>query len=272
MRKLRLIFIVVGIFLISGWVLAQPSRFSFSLRAGYYLPASSTFNKDYVPVINNNFSELNTYLTSLGFKGTLQEFKKMTGGAIFGGEFEIQTSDQFSLVFGTEYFQKTFSGFLDSTGTVEEISYEVTEEGRFRLSVIPIYGTFRINLPVKVARVYIGGGAGYYLGRIKAEEQWSWVQGSENVEAGNRKTIASGHAVIPHANLGAEMKVGENVSLGVDLRVPLGTIKTFKIKSDSADSSLAGQNLTFVDTQGREREFKWEMTGPDLGFNLKIKF
>lgn len=272
MKILKIQGIVIGVLLLSVWVLAQQSPVSFSLRGGYYLPSSSTFNKDYVPVVNNNFNELNTYLTDIGLKGTVQEFKKMTGAAIFGGEFEFKASEQFSLVLGAEYSQKTFTGFLDSSGTIEEVSYEVTEESKFRMSVIPIYGTFRINLPVRVARVYIGGGAGYYLGRIKAEEQWSWVQGSETVDTGTRKTIASGQAVIPHANLGAELKLGGSVTLAMDLRFPFGAIKSFKIKSDTADSNLAGQNLTFVDDKGIEKEFKWEMTGPNLGVNLKIKF
>jgi len=117
----------------------------------------------------------------------------------------------------------------------------------------------------------MGGGLGYYFARYTEKESWTWVEGDETVDSGSRKTVATGDAVMPHAEVGAEYKLSSRVSLLAVIRYPFGTIGSFKIKKSADDPAAVGQKLTFYDSDGVQRDFKWELSGPVLGVNLKIK-
>ncbi|MGB9764989.1 MAG: hypothetical protein ACPLZD_06510 [Candidatus Saccharicenans sp.] len=248
------------------------SKFSFSIKGGYFAPRSSTFNGQYITAVNTNLNDLNSYLTNFGLSGLVNKMGKMTGGADFGGELEVQASDQLSLALGAEYAFRTLTAALSSSGTVNLVSYSATEVGKTSLAVAPLTVTFRLNLPVTVARIYIGGGVGYYLGRVTEVENWTWTQGDDTVDTGTRKTVATGSAVIPHANLGAEYGLSDRVSVAADIKFPFGSISSFTIKKASDDPNSIGQKLTFVDSNGVQKNFRWELSGPIFGLNLKIKF
>jgi len=264
--------IAIGLLALSVMVFGGDSKFSFSLKGGYYLPSSSSYNNDYVPMVNNNINELNSYLTSLGFTNTVNELKKLGGSLVLGGELEFFASDQVAIVLGAEYWWKNSSGSLDSSGTLAEVTYGVAESSRVKMSVLPILGTLRVNLPFKGLRAYLGGGAGYYLGQVVIEETWNWTEDAETVDSGTREIKSTGSAIIPHTNAGIDLNLTKNIALAVDIRYPFGAIKSFKIKRDTGDSSSVGQKFTFEVANGGEKDFKWELSGLNFGINLKIRF
>jgi len=272
MKSRELLAALIGILILSTAVLGADHRVSFSLRGGYYLPISSTYNDEYRAAVNANLSDLNSYLTELGLSGSLTELPKFKGTFIFGGEFELYGGQQFTLALGTEFLTKSFKSQLKASGDVDEVAWSVEQNGKARVSVLPILGTIRINLPVEVVRVYIGGGAGYYLGRVVIREDWTWTEEGIQAYSGNREIKATGKSFIPHANAGVDVAVSSHVFLTADLRYPFGKIKSFKIKSDSQDEAAAGQKLTFLDAGGTEKDFSWEMTGPSFQVSFKIKF
>ncbi len=246
-------------------------KFSFSLKGSYFIPYSKTFNKQLRPAINKDLNALESYLKELGLTSYLNEMSRMSGAFNFGGELEVRASEQVGLALGADYAFRTLTTSLDSSGTVSSVSYGVTETGKIGLSVIPITATVRINLPFSKIKAYMGGGLGYYFARYTEKESWTWVEGDETVDTGSRKTVATGDAVIPHAEVGAEYKLSSRVSLLAVIRYPFGTIGSFKIKKSADDPAAVGQKLTFYDSDGVQRDFKWELSGPSLGVNLKIK-
>lgn len=264
--------IVVALLALSVLAYAGDSKFSLSLRGGYYLPVTSTFNDDYLPAVNQYLNELNSYLTSLDFTSTVSEMKKLKGGAVFGGELEIFASQQFSIALGAEYWSKKTAGSIDSEGTIDDVSYQISEGSLIKTTVIPIVATFRVNLPFKSFRAYIGGGVGYYLGKVKVEDSWSWIEGSETVDSGTREVKSSGSSFVPHANIGVDLNLSGSIVLAADIRYPFGSINSFKIKSDTEDENMIGEKLTFMDMNGAEKDFKLELSGPSLGIKLKILF
>jgi hypothetical protein len=270
--RMKLKGVLLGVLMLSTVVLAQDSRLSFSLRGGYYIPSSSTFNKEYVPAVNNNLSDFASYLKDLGLSGGHRDMGKMNGTVVLGGEFELKAGPQFFIVLGAEYLFKGFENNLEMTGNVEQVAVEVIHQGKVRMSSLPILATIRINLPVSAVRVYMGGGAGYYFSQVSLLEKWVWLENQVEVSSGERKIVATAQDVIPHANLGADLRLSGRFCLTGDVRIPFGTIKSFKIKSDTLDQSTVGQNLTFLNLEGQKTEFKWELTGPSLTVSLKYKF
>ncbi len=264
--------VLLGVLMLSTVVLAQDSKVAFSLRGGYYIPSSSTFNNEYISVVNNNLLEFAQYLQDLGLSGGYRNMGKLNGAIIFGGEFEFKVGPQFYIVLGSEYLFKNFENNLEMIGSVEDLAVEVIHQGKVKMSSLPILATIRIDLPVTAVRVYFGGGAGYYLSRVSLEENWLWQENLVAVSSGERKIKATAQDVIPHGNLGAELKLSEKFYLAGDIRVPFGTVKSFKIKSDTLDESLVGQKLSFINSEGQETDFKWELTGPSLTVSLKYKF
>jgi hypothetical protein len=271
-NKVKIIFIMLLALSVLSYAQETKSKFSWSVKLGYFIPRSATFNNQYVPAVNDNLNALNTYLKDFGLTGQVANMSKMSGAVDFGSELELQVSDQLSLVLGAEYSKRTLSAILISSGTVNLISYNVNQTGKMSFSVVPLLVTFRLNLPITLIRTYIGGGVGYYLAQVTEKEDWTWTETEETIDTGSRKTVATGSAVIPHANLGAEYKISERVSLSADIKYPFGSIGSFKIKKASDDPNSIGQTLTFFDSNGVQKNFKWELSGPILGFNLKIKF
>ncbi|HRD01973.1 MAG TPA: hypothetical protein PLP57_04935 [Candidatus Saccharicenans sp.] len=265
--------LMIALLVMSTLAYAQEDRqkFSFSIRGSYFIPYSKTFNKQLRPAINSDLGALDSYLKDLGLTSYLGEMSKMGGAFNFGGEFEVRASEQVGLALGADYAFRTLIASLDSGGTVGLISYGITETGKIGLSVIPITATVRINLPFSKVRAYMGGGLGYYFARYTEKESWAWMEGDETVDTGSRKTVATGDAVLPHAEVGVEYKLSSRVSLIAMVRYPFGTISSFKIKKASDDPAAVGQKLTFFDSNGVQRDFKWELSGPVLGVNLKIK-
>ncbi|MCX8159420.1 MAG: hypothetical protein N3G18_00625 [Candidatus Saccharicenans sp.] len=270
MKKIRLLLVALVI-LATAAIGAEP-RLAFSLRGSYYVPSSTTFNKEYVPAVNASLKQLSDFLADMGLAGTSQNLAEITGTFSFGGELEFKAGPQFFVALGAEYIFKNVKSELNVSGTVEEVAVDVAQQGKVGLSSLPLLLTIRINLPITTVRVYLGGGVGYYFNRAVITEKWRWQENLINISEGSRKVVATSQNIFPHANVGADLAVSTRLYLSGDIRVPFGTVKAFKIKSDSLDSSLVGQNLTFINADGLEKDFKWELVGPVISVSLKYKF
>ncbi|MBC7350003.1 MAG: hypothetical protein H5U05_08535 [Candidatus Aminicenantes bacterium] len=268
--KLRALLLSLMILLTAS--LGAEPRVTFSLRGGYYVPSSSTFNKQYVPAVNASLKQLSDFLADLGLSGASRNLSEITGIISFGGELEIKTGPQFYVALGSEYLFKNVTNELKLAGTIEGVAVDVSQEGKIGLSSLPVLLTIRINLPITTVRVYLGGGIGYYFNRAVINEKWLWQENLIKVSEGSRKIVATSQNIFPHANLGADLAVSSRFFLSADIRVPFGTVKNFKIKSDSLDASTVGQPLTFINSEGLETNFQWELVGPNISVNLKYRF
>lgn len=248
------------------------STVTFSLRGGYYVPSSTTFNKHYVPAVNASLKQLSDSLADLGLSGASRNLSEIAGVLSFGGELEFKAGPQFFLALGAEYFFKNVSNELSLSGTVQQVAVDVSQQGKVGLSSLPVLLTIRVNLPITTVRVYLGGGVGYYFNRAVITEKWLWQENLNKVAEGSRKVVATSQNLFPHANLGVDLQVSSRFYLSGDIRVPFGTVKAFKVKSDSLDSSTVGQNLTFINSDGQETDFKWELVGPNISVSLKYRF
>lgn len=264
--------LIIGLLTLTIGAFGADSRLAFSLRGLYYVPASTTFNKEYVPAVNDNLRQLSNFLSNLGLSGTSWNMAEITGIISLGGELEIRTGSQFYIALGGEYIFKKVRSDLRVEGNVQGISVDVSQEGEVSLSSIPVLLTIRIDIPVTAVRVYLGGGAGYYFNRAVINEKWLWQESLVSVSEGSRKVVATSQNIFAHANVGADLAISPRFALNADIRVPFGTVRNFKIKSDSLDSSTIGQNLTFINNEGQETDFRWELTGPSISVNLKYRF
>ncbi|MDI6849473.1 MAG: hypothetical protein QME69_06740 [Candidatus Saccharicenans sp.] len=270
MKKIRALLVACLVLAVAA-IGAEP-RLSFSLRGSYYVPSSTTFNKEYVPAVNASLKQLSDFLADLGLSGTSRKLSEISGTFSFGGELEFKAGPQFFIALGAEYIFKNLQTDLAVSGNVEQVAIDVNQQGKVGLSSLPLLLTIRINLPITTVRVYLGGGVGYYFNRAVITERWLWQENLIKVSEGSRKIVASAQNIFPHANLGADLAVSSRFYLSGDIRVPFGTVKAFKIKSDSLDSSAIGQNLTFTNSDGLETDFKWELIGPVISVSLKYKF
>jgi hypothetical protein len=271
-RSFKVILFTFFVLMLAAPGFSQESRFAFSLKGGYFGPISTTFNKQYLPATNEYLKQLGDYLFDLGLSGVRQNLRKLTGMTDFGGEFEFRAGPQFSIALGAEYIFKKLKTSLELSGNIQESAFDVKQHGQIQMSLLPILATVRIRVPVTGVRVYLGGGAGYYLGRAVLKEDWLWQENLIKVSEGKREIVATKNSLIAHANAGVDLALSEHFYLCGDLRVPFGTLSSFKIKKDTLDQSQVGQNLTFVNLEGQETEFKWELIGPTLTLSLKYKF
>lgn len=269
MRQKAILIMLLAVAVLAS---AEESRTVFSFKIGYSVPYSSTFNKEYVPAVNDELINTAEYLQGLGLSSSYLKMHKLSGLLLLGGEFEVKASQQFWLAFGSEFWTRSLNSALDVSGKIADVSYTVQEEGKINFYVVPILATIRINLPFEIARIYIGGGAGYYFGHLVLKQHWLWQEGSDTIDTGSRDLTATGRALLPHANLGGEVKISEKISVNLDLKYPFGSIKSFKVKKDTLDSQNVGQNLIFTDLNGAEKQFKWELSGPVIAAQLKFKF
>lgn len=269
---MRLRLLLIGLLILATAAFGADPRVAFSLRGGYYVPSSTTFNKQYVPAVKDSLKQLSDYLSGLGLAGVSRNLSELSGVISFGGELEFRTGPQFFVVLGSEYMLKSVSSELKVSGTVESVAFEVSQEGKITMSSLPVLLTIRVNLPITTVRVYLGGGIGYYFNRAVIDEKWLWQENMLKISEGSRKVVATSQNIFPHANIGADLAVSARFYLSGDIRVPFGTVKAFKIKSDSLDSSAVGENLTFVNSEGQQTDFKWELIGPVVSVSLKYKF
>ncbi len=263
---------LISILSFSVLLIGEEKRIAFSLRGGLYTPSSSTYNDEVLPPVNNSFTEFNAWLSSAGLKSNMNELDEIKGGMTFGGEIEFFVSRSFSLAIGAEHWIQKPKASIEATGKISGDSYEISDEFEVSASLIPIVATLRVNLPSERFRAYIGAGMGYYMGKIVLKEEWDWKENGVSFEKGSYEIESSGKAVIPHINGGFDFDITKNISISTDLRYPFGTIKAFKIEKDTSDPTSVGENLRFEDVNGKEKDFKWELSGFNFAVNLKFKF
>ncbi len=253
-------------------LIGEEKRIAFSLRGGLYTPSSSTYNDEVLPPVNNSFTEFTAWLSSAGLKTNLDELDEIKGGMTYGGEVEFFVSRNLSFAIGAEYWIQKPKASIKASGSISGDSYEISDEFEVSASLIPVVATLRVGLPSERFRAYIGGGIGYYMGKVFIKEEWDWKENGISFEKGSHEIESSGKAVIPHINGGFDFDIKKNISISADLRYPLGTIKAFKIEKDTSDPRSIGENLKFEDVNGEEKDFKWELSGFNFGVNIKFKF
>lgn len=255
-----------------AFLIGEEKRIAFSLKGGFFTPSSTTYNNDIVPFVNNSLTEFNAWLSSAGLKSNMDELDEIKGGITFGGEVEFFVSSKFSFAIGAEYWRKIPQASVEASGKINGDSYEISERYKIDTSLIPVIATLRISLPSDNFRAYIGGGVGYYMGKVVLKEEWDWKENGISFEKGEHEIESSGKAIIPHLNGGFDLDLTKNISISADLRYPFGTIKSFKIEKDTSDPTSVGETLKYEDVNGEEKEFKWELSGFNFGVNIKFKF
>ncbi len=269
---MKRVFVILGILFISLSSFGAEKRVAISFRAGLYSPSSQTYNDDVIPPINNMLTEFTAWLSSAGLNAKLDELDEIKGGMTYGGEIEFFVVPQFSLAFGAELWKKKPSASVKANGVVGGDSYDISEDYQIEASLTPLLLTLRVNLSSERFRAYLGGGAGYYMGKILVKDEWDWKENGVSFEKGSHQIESTGESIIPHVNGGFDFDLSENLSISADLRYSFGTIKSFEIKKDTTDPTSIGKNLTYEDVNGVEKDFKWELSGFNFGVNLKIKF
>ncbi|MBC7350172.1 MAG: hypothetical protein H5U05_09390 [Candidatus Aminicenantes bacterium] len=265
--------VIVGIVLLSSILTAADKKFSLSFRCGYYQPSSSTYNNGVNPAINANLNILNAWLIEEGLTTELTELGKMSGKILFGGELEFFAVNKLSVAVGAQVWQNSLpQGSLHGTGTIDDIPVDVSEKMSVKASLIPITVSLRAHYLAGKIGGYIGGGAGWYMGKVIMKEEWNFQSNGETYDSGTREIESKGSSILPHINAGFKVNLMDNIALSLDARYPLGKIKSFTIKRDTGDPAQVGQKLTFIDIYGEEKQFKWELSGVDVGLNLLIRF
>lgn len=265
-------FFLIFILSFSVLLIGEEKKIAISLRSGLYTPSSSTYNNEVIPPVNNSLTEFNAWLSSAGLKSNMDELDEIKGGIAFGGEIEFFVSRQFSFAIGAEYWRQTPKASIEASGTVSGDSYDISDKYQIEASLIPVLATVRISFPSNKFRAFMGAGIGYYMGKIILKEEWDWKENGISFEKGSHEIESSGKSLIPHLNGGFDFDITKNISISADLRYPLGTIKTFKIERNTSDLASIGENLKYEDVNGKEKEFKWELSGFNFGVNLKFKF
>jgi len=265
--------VIISILLLSSVLFGADKKFSLSFRCGYYLPSSSTYNDEMRPALNANLNNLNTWLIEEGFTNNLTELGKINGKMLFGGELEFFPVSIFSVAVGAQIWQNSLpQGSLQGSGTIDNIPYDISEKISVKASVVPITVSLRAHLLTGKIDGYIGAGAGYYMGKVVMKEEWNYQMNGESYDSGSQEIESKGNSILPHINAGFIINLMRNVALSLDARYPLGAIKSFTIKRDTVDPTNVGNKLRFEDSNGVEKQFKWELSGIDTGLNLLIRF
>lgn len=241
------------------------------LRLGCFNPSASTFNDDLREVVNQNLQNTGLMLQADGLSAKSVLMDKIKGALSYGGEIEIFMRPRVSLSLGVEYWGETRPGSVQGEGNLwgDSVNFTMKFEGRF--SLLPIVATFRFHFPLDNFRFYAGGGAGYYLSRFILSEIEEIKMGGAVASADKYEAKSSGHAFLPHLNGGVNFSISQSVAICLDIRYLLGKIGSYEIKK-SAESTDIGRKLTYLDKQGKEKNFSLELSGFNIGLFVKFIF
>lgn len=243
-------------------------KFYISFRGGYYSPSSSTFNNEALPPTNRELNETAAMIYSLGVNPEYEELNTIKGAFSFGGELEAIFWKGFSFSIGIESWKDSSSGKTKFTGNIGDSFYNIAREADIVMSVSPIYLTLKYSILLQRFRFYGGTGAGYYKSKIKLSsfsKLWS------NYAATTQEIEAQENVFIPHINLGVDFNIVKFLLISIDIKYVFGSIDRFEIKK-STNAELILRELTFVDNNGIQLPFKWELTGPNIGIVLRFLF
>lgn len=268
MKKKLLFSLTILILLIP--VFGEEKKLTISIKGGFYSPSSSTFNNESVPSTNHQLKDIASWLNASGLSTNYDELDEFKGAGTFGGEFELFVLRRFSFAISTEHWKRASSASLEASGDVEGYLGAANYNIDFEVSLTPVLGTLRINFPYKKLRAYVGGGAGIYIGKFKLDESYKYLKNGSTVESEKKSGVAKGYSMIPHINGGFDFNITEIISIGLDFIYPFGKIKSFKIKTGS-NINTVGDVLKFVDENGTEKIFQWELNGFNIGIFIRIK-
>ncbi len=161
-----------------GPAAASEIRFGFSLSGGLGNINGGDFNR----MIRDQNAFVADYNDEYEDQYSI-DWKEMKWLPKFGGEFNLRFGPNFGIGLGVEYIKKTNPGMINQAyeesftdyglGYYEKFSqsYDSTTEISQALTVIPITLSLYGFLPLGPrAEAYVRAGAGYYLGRLAADE------------------------------------------------------------------------------------------------------
>jgi len=271
MRKPRYALFFLSWTALSTVALAGP-RFSFAFRAGSLLPSAASFNGDVVGAYNDGLAASADMLSSMGLTTTLSEMAKIAGAADWGGEVEMFLGPVLSVVAGGGYWRETRSAALHGEGDFMGSALAYDEGVTAKFSLLSLYASVRANLYALEGRLrfYAGAGIGYYWCPTSTTTTMKIdVDGSSDVDS-PYETDARGSALLPHLNVGADVRLLGPLSAGIDIRYALGKIATFKI-TGSTDGAGVGEQFYYSDTAGNTKPFVFELNGFNIGLMLKLR-
>lgn len=243
-------------------------KFYISFRGGYYSPSSSTLNNEALPPTNLELNETAAVLYSLGVNPEYEELDTIKGAFCFGGELEAIFWKGFSFSIGIESWKDSASGSTKFTGNIGDSFFSIAREADIVMSISPIYLTLKYSISLQRFRFYGGTGAGYYKSKIKLS---SFSKSWSSYAATTQEIEARENALIPHISLGVDFNIITSLLISIDLKYVFGSIDRFEI-TKSTNDELILKELTFVDNNGFQLPFKWELTGPNIGILLRFVF
>jgi hypothetical protein len=255
--------LLAGILIVPG--LSGEKKFAFALRGGFYSPSSSTFNKGSVPPTNLELEYFASILRAAGISPAIDKLDEMSWAVTLGGEIEMYLWPRISVALGAECWRSARQASVKASGGAGDVSSFSAFDYQFDVaaSLIPIFATVRYHFgfPLNGLAFNVGGGAGYYQGRIRMTWNSPYV-GSDTLES-------KGDVFVFHITGGCELRIFEFLSAALDLKYPLGKIKELAIMEGSRRTE---KKLTFADENGEAKVLQWELDGPNIGLFLKFRF
>jgi len=189
--------------------------------------------------------EFNDYIDEwyVGFLGTSMEHIK--GGIAFSGEVKYR------LVSNPKIYLMCSGGYI-SDKTSGSILFEFFDDGsdklnlEFHISAIPILLTGLYVLPAGKLNIHLGGGIGYYLGKVKREAK---VQTYPEL---NEETVWDGSQIGFHVLSGVEYYITKRVSLSGNLMYRLAKIDKLEDENGKRVKVGLDQKILKLDFSGLE--------------------
>lgn len=247
--------------------------YSLGIRLGFFGPSSTTLNQEWMKARNADMTILKRTLSALNYAVSQDNLLPITDNTAFGGEFEYRFGNRMSLVIGAEYVRFKRTGSVKAYSIVDGTPVSADFLISSHVSALPLMAGVKRTFTVIGVDAYIGAGAGYYLSRLSVETDLKFE--GPIIGIPYRELVkGSGGTFVPHVNLGIDFPVAETAILSAEVRIPFGTVNSYKIKKREAVTFAegTGDTMTFIDNQGLTRPFKWELTGINAGLVLKWMF
>ena len=247
--------------------------YSLGIRLGFFGPISTTLNQEWMKARNADITILGRTFSALNYAVSQDNLLPITDNTSFGGEFEYRFGNRMSLVLGAEYVRFKRTGSVKAYSIVDGTPISADFLISSRVSALPLTAGVKRTFTVIGVDAYIGAGAGYYLSRLSVETDLKF-EGSIIGIPYREVVKGTGGAFVPHVTLGIDFPVADTAILSAEVRIPFGTVNSYKIKKREAVTFAegTGDTMTFIDRQGQFRPFKWELTGIHAGLILKWMF
>lgn len=249
------------------------SPYALGVRLGFFGPSTTTLNQEWMKARNTDMTILARTFSALNYAVSQDNLMPITDNTSFGAEFEYRFGNRMALVIGAEYVQFKRKGLVQAFSIVDGNPVSAEFLIASRISALPLTAGVKRTFTVFGIDAYVGAGAGYYISRLSVETDLKFEGAIIGIPY--REVVkGAGAAFVPHVTLGIDFPVAPTAVLSAEVRIPFGTIKSYKVKEREAVTFAEelGDTMTFVDRQGLARPFQWELTGIHAGLVLKWSF